>query len=278
MKASYQQLDKTTLGMQGRLYPSDMVIEVRGADVPEIRAWSNINEKDPMSISKHVIDIITACVRVSSASGVHTYNVKDLYEHDKLALLMTIHTLTFADKRDTMMYVKAECSNEGCGKVFDQLAVTPANLMYKTPDEKYDKYIDAEKGCYVMPTKTYGEIVYRPSTIGLGNAMLSWSKTFKPQFVIDNQEMLKTVQSLVTDWRTANDKSLRKLQIEQYNNMDAKQLGFRSGLIDLLSIEVLDTLEYVCPDCGATFRCPLAIEGGYKGMFVPVQSVDDELL
>lgn len=278
MKASYQQVDKATLGMQGRLYPEDMVIEVRGADVPEIRAWSNINDKDPMSVSKHVIDMITACVRVSSSSGVRTYNVKDIYEHDKLALLLTIHALTFAEKQDNMLYVQGECSNTACGRVFDKLPVTPANLMYRVPDEKYDKYIDAENGCFVIPTKSYGQIIYRPSTIGLGNAMFAWTQTFKPAFIRDNQEMFKTVQSLVYDWRTANDKSLRKLQIEQYNNMNAEQLGFRSGLLDKFNVEIIDTLEYICPDCGATFRCELAIEGGYKGMFVPVQSVDDELL
>ena len=279
MKSAYQVLDRNLLGWNGRLYPDDMVIEVRGADVPEIRAWSNIDEKDPTSIAKHIIDIITSCTRVSSSTNTHSYSVKDLYEHDKLAIMMTIHELTFADKKANNLHVPGECSNPLCGRTFDELIITPANFTFKVPDEKYIKYINAEEGKFVIQTKNYGTIEYRPSTIGLGNAMTSWISTFKPAFVKENQSMFRIVQSLVTDWRLANDKMLRRLQVEQYNNMNADALAFRIHLLDALSIELKPELEYICPDCGATFRSRLSILEGIKHLFLPdIQDFDEELL
>lgn len=274
----YQKVDKNLLGYAGKLYPMDMQIEIRAASVPEIRAWSNMNEDDPQSMASHIIDIIVACTRVTSSIPGKSYSPKDLYEHDKLALLLMIHGATFADQKHNNIFVSGECTNAGCGKQFEKLAISPANLQYNCPDEKYEQYIDADKGCFVMQTKSYGTIEYKPSTIGLGSAMMSWISTFKPQFIRDNQSMFAIVQALVTDWRLANDKTLRRIQIEHYNQMDGNKLGFYLSLIDKLSVTLSNELEYVCPQCGNTFRCELAINGGYKQMFVPVQSLDDELL
>jgi hypothetical protein len=279
MQQAYVPVDRDLLGFKGRLYPADMLIECRGAGVPEIRAWSNIRENDPTSVSKAIIDIITACTRVSSTTGAHSYNVKDLYEHDKLVLLALVHEITFADKHQNNMHVSGECGNPLCGKVFEELVVTPANFTFKVPDDKYIKYIDGEEGKFVIQTKNYGTIEYRPSTIGLGNAMFNWIGTFKPNFVKENQAMFRMVQSLVLDWRTANDKALRRLQVEQYNNMNPEVLAFRTHLLDELSIELKNELEYVCPDCGATFRCNLAFTEGMRELFLPaVQDFDAELL
>lgn len=278
MKQTYQIVDRNLLGYSGKLYPLDMQIEVRGAAVPEIRAWSNIDENDAASVAKHVIDIITACTRVTSTIATKHYSVKDLYEHDKMTLLLLIHALTFADQKSNNIFITATCSNTMCNKEFDRLAVQPANLIFKTPDEKYEKYIDADNGKFVIQTKSYGTIEYRPTTIGLGNAMLSWIQTFKPAFIRENQAMFRMVQSLVSDWRLANDKYLRKLQVEQYNQMNTDVLSFRTALLDELTIELSTNLEYVCPDCGATFRCPMALDGGYRQLFMPVQSIADELV
>jgi hypothetical protein len=278
MNSAYQEIDKQLLGYQGRLYPNDMKIEVRSAGVPEIREWSNINENDIRSVAQHIIDIITKCVRVTSTIGGKTYNVKDIYEHDKMCLLLLIHQLTFADKKDNMLYVHGECSNTACGRQFDKLAVTPANLLYNVPDEKFEKYIDSERGLFVIQTKNFGTIEYKPATIGLGQAMMNWVSTFKPKFVQENQAMFRMVQSLVQDWRLANDKSLRKLQVEEYNTMNTDVLSFRTELLDQLNIELKDELEYECPDCHSSFRCQLAFEGRYRTLFMPVSNIDSELL
>jgi DNA-directed RNA polymerase subunit RPC12/RpoP len=275
MLKNYQIIDRSLLGYQGKLYPSDMIIEARGADVPEIRAWANIDENDLASIAKHVIDIIGACVKVTSKNPAIAYSYRDLYEHDKMFLLLYIHALTFADQAGNNVFVKCECSK--CHKEFDKLAVTPANLKYNCPDDKYAKYIDSDKGVFVIPTKSYGKLEYKPSTIGLGSAMMDWIPTFEPEFIKDNQTMLRIVQGLVTDWRAVNNSALRKLQIERYNLMNGQALGFYIDLLDKLEITLSNELEYVCPDCGATFRCPLAFSGSYRSLFVSVQSFDDEL-
>lgn len=274
----YQAIDKNLLGYGGKLYPSDMVIEARGAMLPEIRSWANIDERDPKSVSEHVIEVVTSCIRVASTRPDVKYSPKDLYEHDKMALLLIISQLTFPNDKDNSIYVKGECSNQSCAKTFDKLYVQTANLTYSMPDEKYEKYIDSEKGMFVIPTKRFGTIEFKPSTIGLGNAMSAWLSTFKPKFIKDNMLMFKLVQSLFTDWRMANDKTLRRAQIEQYNMFSADELTFRTQLVDAINVELKPELEYICPDCGTTFRCPMELAGGIKSLLMHVQSIDDELL
>lgn len=273
----YTEVDRTLLGYQGKLYPEDMVIEVRGANALDIRTWSNIDD-NPVNVAKHINQIIGSCVKVTSKNEANNYSYKDLYEHDKIALLLMIRFHTFVDDKTNNLFVKGKCTAEGCGKQFDKLVVQVSNLTYKEPDKQYESKINSEYGIFELPTKTFGTIKFQPSTIGVGMAMMSWMSTFDAQFVSENKTMFKIVQTLVSDWRSANDKNLRHLQIERYNNMNEKGIGLYLDIIDKFNVAVKEELEFVCPDCGNTFRSPLAIEGGYLQMFVPVQSIDDELL
>jgi hypothetical protein len=276
-KSYYQKLDMSTLCFQGKAYPSDMEILVRPATVVEMRHWANIDEQDPLSVSTHILDIIESCVLVESSLS-NKYSYKDLYEVDKIALLLNIYNLTFSDTKNNNLFVKGQCDAIGCGKVFDKLIVQPANICYKVPEESMHKYLDHEHGIFKIETKTFGTIEYKPATIGLGQALMAWVGTFDSKFVRDNMAMFKLVQSMFTDWRLANDKALRTAQVEGYNMWPSSQLSFRLQLLEKFEFEVLQYLEYVCPACGQTFRCPLAFAGGYKSLFIPVQSFDDELL
>jgi hypothetical protein len=278
MTNAYEEVDKALLGYGGKLYPADMKIEVRSADVPEIRMWSEIRDDDPRSVAQAIVDIILACTRVSSSTNANRYTVKDIYEHDKMALLLLIHSMTFADQKSNSLYVKGECQNSACGKVFDQLAVQAANLQYNVPDEKYAKYINHDLGLFQVQTKSYGTIEFKPSTIGVGQQMLEWMSTFQPKFVREHTNMFKLVQALCTDYRLVNAKYLRKLQVENYNNYSAAELSFRTNLVDALNITLKEELAYECPECHERFQCPLTIEGGYRSIFVPVQDIADELL
>lgn len=278
MTNAFEEVDKALLGYDGRLYPADMKIEVRAADVPEIRMWSEIRDDDPRSVAQAIIDIIVACTRVSSSTGANKYTVKDIYEHDKMALLLLIHSMTFADQQANSLYVKGECENASCGKVFEKLAVRTANLQYTVPDEKYAKYINPDLGLFQVQTKTYGTIEFKPSTIGVGQQMLEWIGTFQPKFVREHTNMFKLVQALCTDYRVVNAKYLRKLQVECYNNYNANELAFRTNLVDALNIALKEELTYECPECHERFQCPLVVEGGYRNIFVPVQDIADELL
>lgn len=276
--SEYSVIDKADLGLNGILYPEDMVIEARGANVKEIRHWANINEKDILDVRKHIVDIITSCVRVTSTIEGKTYSPKDLYEFDQTALLLIINQLTFADLKHHNVFTKGKCSNAACGKTFDLLPVQPSNIMYTELDDKFKKYIDTEHGGFLVKTKSYGEIAVKPSTIGLGIALTEWVKSFDIDFVKDNMNMFSIVSMLAPDWRTANNKSLRMVQVESYNNMTPEKLSFYTMLYDKLTIQPLDKLEFICPDCGARFQSPLQFEGGYRAMFLPVQDTDAELL
>jgi hypothetical protein len=90
--------------------------------------------------------------------------------------------------------------------------------------------------------------------------------------------MFKTVQSLVYDHHGLTTEKLRSLQIEEYNMWDTKRLSFQTNIVTEFDTSIKETLKYTCPDCGANFLTSLAIIGGYREMFMPVQSLDDELV
>lgn len=276
--SEYSLVDKADLGLGGRLYPEDMIIEARGAKVSEIRHWANINDQDILDVRRHITDIITSCVRVSSASEEHQYSPKDLYEFDQTALLLIINQLTFADTKKHNIFTKAKCGNAACGKAFDNLPIQPSNIMYTELDERFEKYIDTEHGGFLIKTKSYGDIAVKPSTIGLGMAITEWVRTFDADFVRSNMNMFSIVSLLATDWRKTNNKALRLLQVEQYNNMTPDKLSFYTMLYEKTSVQPKDMLEFICPDCGARFQSRLQFEGGYRAMFLPVQDTDAELL
>ena len=279
LQDTFQPLDRKYLGYSGKYYPMDMQFEIRGAGVKEIRRWANINENDPESIAVTVVDLLSNCVRVTSISGENQYSYKDIYEHDKIAFLLAVHSVTFMED-DYHLYVKGQCSGPmACGKQFEKLQVQPGNLRYPEIDgEKYDKYFDKDLGLFKINTKSFGTIEYKFSTIGVGSVMFSWISSFTPQFVRDNQQMIRIVQSLVTTHKGLNAEKLRRLQIEEYNQWLPKRLAFQSKLIKDLDDSIMDTLKYTCPDCGATFFPPMGFIGGYRQMFMPVQDLDDELV
>lgn len=276
--SEYSVVDKADLGLGGILYPADMVIEARPATVKEIRHWANINDDDQLDIHRHIVDIITSCVRVTSTDDNKKYSPKDLYEFDQLALLLIINSLTFADLKDHTIAVKGKCSKSTCGKVFDPLVVQPSNIVYKDINDKFKKYIDQDNGGFKIATKSYGDIIVKPATIGVALAVQEWMKTFDLQFIRDNMHMFQLVQMLCDDWRTANNKTLRLLQVEQYNQMNPNKLSLYTTIMEGTTVAPEPYLEYTCPDCGERFRCPIQFEGGYRSMFLPVQDLNNELL
>lgn len=275
---TWSEVEKNALGFEGKLYPSDMLIEARAAEFLDIRKWQNIDNTNPISVAKHIKDIVLSCIRVSSISGQNDYNVRDIYEHDKLALLLTIFGKTFDNKKEHNLFVKGRCFQSDCLKTYDKLIVQRSNIKYQIPAEKYHKYIDSERGCFVIQTKSHGEIIYKPSTIGLGEIVSAWTTDMTSEFVQNNMDILQTVQALALDWRTASAKELRRLQIEEYNLMSENKKLFYLALIDECSIKPEDELEFECSACGAPFRSVLPLSIFDKRLFYPVQSFDNELL
>jgi hypothetical protein len=280
MATNYSIVDKKLLGWAGKLYPEDMIISVRSAEIQEIRDWSNMDENNPLDVSEHVIDMLSSCVKVTSETPDVLYSVKDIYEHDKIALLLLIHMATFPELKKHTIRVNGKCDTEdGCGTEHKDIPVQLANLQYSVPDSKYAKYIDADLGLFNIPAKSYGTIAFKPSTIGMGMKMRDWLSggQFDNKYISKNPEMFKVIQSMCTNHRTMNAKALRLLQVDKYNNFNADELAFRLELIKKLNISVLGELEFICPSCGATFRCPLEFTRSYKQMFIPTIDFDSEL-
>lgn len=277
---TWQVFDRSLLAMKGELYPTDMKFEICSPSLNSIRKWRNIDENNPASISMHITSMVSNCVRVTSESGSNEYDPKDLYEHDKLAFLLGIFKAFSAESpSEHNLFVEATCPD--CGKVYDKLAVQISNLTYKLPaQEMVDKYFDKELGYFVIKTKDFDDIMFKPSTIGLGQVVSKWSSTLDFKFLAENQDTVLAVQSLFTDWRGLTEAKVRKAQIEQYNLMTEKRKLFQMHLLDNVNVTPEGTLEYVCAgkECGARFRAPISYTKFNKALFMPVQSFTDQLL
>lgn len=279
VKIEFQPLDRKNLGYEGKYYPADMKFAVRPVKVEEVRNWSNVDEENPASLATAVTDLIEACVQVTSSTEGKEYSYKDIYEHDKIAFLLLIHNISFADDRGHNLFVKGQCNGASlsCGKSFDKLVVQPANLTYPEIPEKFEKYFDPIDGIFKIKTKTFGEIKYKPSTIGIGAVMMPWTSSFSPDYATKHIFMFRLIQACVTDHRELTAEKLRMIQISEYNTWNKEKIAVMSTIVKELDTTLLSNLTYTCPDCGTSFRCKMAIEGGFRSIFTPSVS-DDEFI
>jgi hypothetical protein len=181
------------------------------------------------------------------------------------------------NKREHNVFAQGQCSNPQCREHYPKLIVQAANFRCTVPDSKYDQFIDTSLGLYKLPTKDFGEIVYKPSTIGLGEVASQWVMTLEPKFIQENMDVIEAVQALCTDFTDVNAEVLRKLQIGTYNLWSDEQKKFYLNLINRLTIKIEGALSYTCAKCKSDFRTPIPYGQLNKEMFVDVQSFDDQL-
>jgi hypothetical protein len=272
------EVNKADLFMQGRLYPEDMVIYAKPATVADIRRWSNMNPNNPVDSLRHVQNIIASCIEVESTIEGKRYSYKDLYINDRLALLLIINSITFEDRKTHGLFVNGECANTHCGYKCDKIAVQPANVSYDNIDEKYMKYVDAERGLFAIKTQHYGIIELKPLTIGMFDAISAFQQEkFKPEFVRDNLQMFNVIACSMLDWRKASVSAMYRYQVETFNMLKPEEYEIRRKLAEEVSKGLNGHFEFVCPDCGETFRCTIQSDDDFKSMFVAVQDIDAEL-
>lgn len=272
------EVNKADLFMKGRLYPADMVIYAKPATVADMRRWSNMDPNNPADSLRHIENIIASCIDVESTQPEVQYSYKDLYLNDRLALLLIIHSITFEDRKNHNLFVKGVCANKSCGYKEDRIAVQPANIVYEPIDEKFMRYVNAERGIFEIQTVHFGVIQLKPMTIGMFDAIQQFQQEkFDADYIRDNLQMFQILSCAILDWRNASVKELYRFQVETFNMWKAEEYEIRRKLAEEVSKGLTGQFEFKCPKCSATFRSTVQSNDDIKSLFCAVQDIDAEL-
>ena len=261
-------LDQVTLPSMGKFYPADSVIKIRSARAAEIRHFSTMDENNYIDMEEKLNSVVESCTQVTSGSKRLSY--KDILEEDRIVLLLSIRDLTFPEPENKLMLNgKSEKSKK---KVDLELSVK--NLIPSIIDEEIERYYDDKKRTYVIKTRSAGEIVMRPPTIGVMQEVTQYLKDRNEKEIEFDKAFIQVLPYIQGDWRTLSLTKIFQLEID-YKAWDQKKFMIVYRLAERMRIGVQATLESTVD--GELVKAPLEFPGGIKSLFI-ISDLAGELL
>ncbi len=264
-------IDLTQLPSKGKFYPADLRLMIRSANLTEIEHWSIMNDADPLSVEKHLTDLINSCVSVYTDTAGFTTN--DILEGDRLHIVLEIKDLTFVES-ENVIPIEMKCRE--CGKKREE----HLNAKMLTPakeDEMMQKYYDAEKRCYVVKTKNYGEIEMRPPSIGITGYVYNVIRPMSREGKYWDKSFYTLLPYLYPNFsNTLNEDTVKEFYKEYKGKMDKKLFQVLYRLVEKIQIGLSPFIKYNC-SCGVETHIPFRVPGGTKTLFI-ISDITDELL
>lgn len=260
-------LNLKDLPSEGKFYPSDAVLQIRSAQVAEIRAFSTMDESNLLNIESSLNAIIKGCTKFKSGTKMLSY--KDILEEDRIFLLLSIRDLTFPEAENKLM-LKGQDSN---GESFDVELSTQYFDTEQVPEE-IEQYYDAETRAYVIQTKSAGEITMAPPTIGVMEEITKFMQTRQQERKSWDQSFIQIIPYLVQDWRGFNGKAIFNAEVE-FQGWSERKYMVVYRIAEKLKIGVKSELKV--DRQGEEVLVPLNFPGGIKSLFI-ISDLSSELL
>ena len=263
----WMDIDLSLLPSEGKFYPADAVLQIRSAQVAEIRHFSTLDENNLMDIEDKLNSIVKTCCKFKSGAKMMSY--KDILEEDRIYLLLSIRDLTFPEAENKLM-LKAtdkegiEFDVELSTKYFDTESV-PAEI---------EQYYDSEVRAYVIQTRSAGEVVMAPPTIGVMEEVTKFMQSRQRERKNWDQSFLQILPYIRQDWRGFNSKKIFEMEIE-FQGWSEKKYMVIYRLAEKIKIGVKP--ELVVDRQGEEVLVPLDFPGGIKGLFI-ISDLSGELL
>jgi hypothetical protein len=251
----------------GKFYPADSKLQIRSAQVAEIRHFSTLDESNLMDIEDKLNAIIKACTKFKSGSKMLSY--KDILEEDRIFLLLSIRDLTFPEAENKLMLKGTDSNNEE----FDVELSTKYFDTETVPDE-IEQYYDSNKRAYVIQTKSAGEVIMAPPTVGVMEEVTKFMQTRQRERKSWDQSFLQILPYIRQDWRGFNSKKIFEMEIEFHGWSERKYMVIYR-LAEKLKIGVKPELKV--DRQGEEVLVPLNFPGGIKSLFV-ISDLSSELL
>lgn len=255
------------LPSEGKFYPANSKLQIRSAQVAEIRHFSTLDENNLMDIEDKLNSIVKACTKFRSGSKMLSY--KDILEEDRIFLLLSIRDLTFPEAENRLM-LKGRDSE---GVEFDVELSTKYFDTEQVPAE-IEQYYDSERRAYVIQTRSAGEVVMAPPTIGVMEEVTKFMQARQRERKNWDQSFLQILPYIRQDWRGFNSKKIFEMEVE-FHGWSEKKYMVIYRLAEKIKIGVKPELKV--DRQGEEVLVPLDFPGGIKGLFI-ISDLSGELL
>lgn len=254
------------LPSEGRFYPDGTTLEIRAAQVQEIRHFSTIDENDPLDMDDKLNMIVDKCVRMRFPDRQASW--KDIKEEDRFYLIFAVRDLTFVNG-ENKLFLNLQCGRTcaGDGTYKEKVELVKDNFDYYKIDPRLMEHYDEKERCFVLRNTKAGTFkLYIPS---LG--VTSFIKGYVRQRIKNNEffdrSFLKIAPFLFPEWRQLNDQSYNAMYQE---SMGWSPLKFSSMLqmAEMIRFGVKTELVRSCKQCGVEVRTPMSFPGGVKSIFI----------
>jgi len=265
-----------TLPSGGMFYPHGTTIDIRAADVGEIRHFSTIDENDPLDVDDKLNVIIDKCTKIKFPGRTATW--KDLKEEDRFCLIFAIREITFIDG-ENKLFVNVRCGTTcgGDGSYNERVEMRKENFQYYKIDPKLMRKYSEEQRCFVISNSKYGNDIklYIPS-LGVTNIIKNIMRDRVRKGEFYDRTFLKIAPFYFSDWRTLNENVYKKAEQDSFG-WGNKRLSAILKLVDLIKFGVKPEITKVCNKCGAEVAAPLSFQGGIKSLFLYADDIDEIL-
>jgi hypothetical protein len=263
----YHTLDLNELPSKGLFYPKDTRIKIRSAKAAEIRHFSTINENNLIEVEEALNLIVDKCMVIETSSKRLSY--KDLCEEDRIIILLKVRDLTFPEPENQIL-LKGKTEN---GSKYD-IELAAKNMVFNQVPDEISKYYDNEKRVFVIKTKSAGEIIMRPPSIGVMEQVTKYLREKQEKDVDFDKAFIQVLPYLVEDWRQLNSKKMFDMEID-YSSWSSTKFMLVYRLAEKMKIGVDTTLEKEIE--GELVKAPLDFPGGIKSLFI-ISDLSGELL
>lgn len=263
----YVDMPVENLPSNGMFYPADTQLKIRSAKVAEIRHFSTLDESNIMDIEDKLNQIVKSCVKMQSGTRILSY--KDILEEDRIYLLLSIRDLTFPEPENKIM-LKAQDAN---GESFEVELSTKYFETESVPEE-ISQYYDDQKRAFVIQTKSAGEVVMRPPSIGVMEEVTKFMQTRQRERKNWDQSFLQILPYITTDWRGFNSKVIFENEIA-FQGWNERKYMVIYRLAEKIKVGVKPELRVERED--GEVLVPMSFPSGIKGLFL-ISDLTGELL
>jgi len=259
----------------GLFYKPGTVIMIRAAIVPEVQAYSSIDDKNYLDVTEKMNEMLSRCVKVRFPNGlIGTY--KDLKDSDRLFLIFMIRELTF--QKNSNLAKDASCDD--CKTKFKiQFRSTPGKDSPKTfvnyeMDKDLEPFFNKMDRTIDIPING---TVYKlaPPTIGIQEVFF---KTIKEDVQSENNPnvaFLKIIPFTLWDRKTISDERI-KAKLDEFESMDMDTFLGLDEIVNKMTFGIKE-LKQNCPSCGTEVHTDMTFPKGASSIFKRSTSVLDSI-
>lgn len=273
----YQTIPLRDLPTKGRFLPLGTSIQIRPAKTKEIEHWTTMNELDPLDADFHLNDIVSSCTIIQNNGN--NINAKSLNDGDKWFLALAIKGITFsAGENDLILTGTCELCGEESSKNLEHLDLVQVHSL----DDELEKYYSEEHNCYVLKTKSYGNIHLHVPNIGVMEFCYKRGRDSEMQGIKWNKSFFTFLPYMTNDYiGLSKEKSELLSELEyKFSRMTNKQISLLYKFCNKIRFGTEPKTKYKC-NCEKN-NCQGEVTASLSGFsikdFFLISDFSDELL